>query len=243
MSLSTLGVNVDHVATVREARRISIPDPLDAAMLAEEAGCHGITVHLREDRRHIQDDDVRRLRQAVQTHLNLELAVDPNVIAIALDLKPDYVTFVPEKREEVTTEGGLDLASMSGFAKVIDSFKQAQIELSLFIDPSLAQVDMSCDLGADAIEIHTGAYAEAMSPKEQRDELQRIESIAAYAASKKLIVNAGHGLNVHNVAAIAAIPAVQELNIGHSIVARALMVGFKQAVQEMLQAMQGEVIL
>ena len=153
---STLGVNVDHVATVREARRITYPDPLDAALLSEKAGCHGITVHLREDRRHIQEHDVYRLRENISTHLNLELAVDAQVVAIALDVKPDYVTFVPEKREEVTTEGGLDLSSVQGFSSIIDSFKKLAIDVSLFIDPDFKQVDMSCDLGADAIEIHTG---------------------------------------------------------------------------------------
>lgn len=229
-----LGVNIDHVATLRQARGTTYPDPVNAALICEQAGAEGITLHLREDRRHIQDDDVRRMRPALKTRMNLELAVTDEMIAFAKEIKPQHVCFVPEKRQEVTTEGGLDVVGN------FDAVKAATQELaaigcdvSLFIDADFAQIDAAVACSAPAIEIHTGAYADAETPEAQQAELERIVKGAEYAASKGLVVNAGHGLNLDNVTPIAAIPQIHELNIGHSLIADAVFVGLAQAVQQM----------
>lgn len=229
-----LGVNIDHVATLRQARGTTYPDPVNAALICEQAGAEGITLHLREDRRHIQDDDVRRMRPALKTRMNLELAVTDEMIAFAKEIKPQHVCFVPEKRQEVTTEGGLDVVGN------FDAVKAATQELaaigcdvSLFIDADFAQIDAAVACGAPTIEIHTGAYADAETPEAQQAELERIIKGAEYAASKGLVVNAGHGLNLDNVTPIAAIPQIHELNIGHSLIADAVFVGLAQAVQQM----------
>ena len=229
-----LGVNIDHVATLRQARGTTYPDPVNAALICEQAGAEGITLHLREDRRHIQDDDVRRMRPALKTRMNLELAVTDEMIAFAKEIKPQHVCFVPEKRQEVTTEGGLDVVGN------FDAVKAATQELaaigsdvSLFIDADFAQIDAAVACGAPTIEIHTGAYADAETPEVQQAELERIVKGAEYAASKGLVVNAGHGLNLDNVTPIAAIPQIHELNIGHSLIADAVFFGLAQAVQQM----------
>ncbi len=229
-----LGVNIDHVATLRQARGTTYPDPVNAALICEQAGAEGITLHLREDRRHIQDDDVRRMRPALKTRMNLELAVTDEMIAFAKEIKPQHVCFVPEKRQEVTTEGGLDVVGN------FDAVKAATQELaaigcdvSLFIDADFAQIDAAVACGVPTIEIHTGAYADAETPEAQQAELERIVKGAEYAASKGLVVNAGHGLNLDNVTPIAAIPQIHELNIGHSLIADAVFVGLAQAVQQM----------
>lgn len=229
-----LGVNIDHVATLRQARGTTYPDPVNAALICEQAGAEGITLHLREDRRHIQDDDVRRMRPALKTRMNLELAVTDEMIAFAKEIKPQHVCFVPEKRQEVTTEGGLDVVGN------FDAVKAATQELaaigcdvSLFIDADFAQIDAAVACGAPTIEIHTGAYADAETPEAQQAELERIVKGAEYAASKGLVVNAGHGLNLDNVTPIAAIPQIHELNIGHSLIADAVFIGLAQAVQQM----------
>ncbi|WP_180181269.1 pyridoxine 5'-phosphate synthase [Acinetobacter sp. YH01021] len=229
-----LGVNIDHVATLRQARGTTYPDPVNAALICEQAGAEGITLHLREDRRHIQDDDVRRMRPALKTRMNLELAVTDEMITFAKEIKPQHVCFVPEKRQEVTTEGGLDVVGN------FDAVKAATQELaaigcdvSLFIDADFAQIDAAVACGAPTIEIHTGAYADAETPEAQQAELERIVKGAEYAASKGLVVNAGHGLNLDNVTPIAAIPQIHELNIGHSLIADAVFVGLAQAVQQM----------
>ncbi|WP_407595212.1 pyridoxine 5'-phosphate synthase [Acinetobacter lwoffii] len=229
-----LGVNIDHVATLRQARGTTYPDPVNAALICEQAGAEGITLHLREDRRHIQDDDVRRMRPALKTRMNLELAVTDEMIAFAKEIKPQHVCFVPEKRQEVTTEGGLDVVGN------FDAVKAATQELaaigcdvSLFIDADFAQIDAAVACGAPTIEIHTGAYADAETPEVQQAELERIVKGVEYAAAKGLVVNAGHGLNLDNVMPIAAIPQIHELNIGHSLIADAVFVGLAQAVQQM----------
>ena len=229
-----LGVNIDHVATLRQARGTTYPDPVNAALICEQAGAEGITLHLREDRRHIQDDDVRRMRPALKTRMNLELAVTDEMIAFAKEIKPQHVCFVPEKRQEVTTEGGLDVVGN------FDAVKAATQELaaigcdvSLFIDADFAQIDAAVACGAPTIEIRTGAYADAETPEVQQAELERIVKGVEYAAAKGLVVNAGHGLNLDNVMPIAAIPQIHELNIGHSLIADAVFVGLAQAVQQM----------
>ena len=229
-----LGVNIDHVATLRQARGTTYPDPVNAALICEQAGAEGITLHLREDRRHIQDDDVRRMRPVLKTRMNLELAITDEMIAFAKEIKPQHVCFVPEKRQEVTTEGGLDVVGN------FDAVKAATQELaaigcdvSLFIDADFAQIDAAVACGAPTIEIHTGAYADAETPEAQQAELERIIKGAEYAVSKGLVVNAGHGLNLDNVTPIAAIPQIHELNIGHSLIADAVYVGLAQAVQQM----------
>ena len=229
-----LGVNIDHVATLRQARGTTYPDPVNAALICEQAGAEGITLHLREDRRHIQDDDVRRMRPVLKTRMNLELAITDEMIAFAKEIKPQHVCFVPEKRQEVTTEGGLDVVGN------FDAVKAATQELaaigsdvSLFIDADFAQIDAAVACGAPTIEIHTGAYADAETPEVQQAELERIVKGAEYAASKGLVVNAGHGLNLDNVTPIAAIPQIHELNIGHSLIADAVFFGLAQAVQQM----------
>lgn len=233
-----LGVNIDHVATIRQARGTRYPDTVQAAALAEEAGADGITIHLREDRRHIQDRDVYLLKETLQTRMNFEMAVTEEMIAIAEDVKPAHCCLVPEKREELTTEGGLDVAGQEERVKeACDRLAAAGIEVSLFIDPEPAQIDATIRCGAPVIELHTGAYAEAESSAEQADELKRIREAATYAYQKGLIVNAGHGLHYHNVEQIAEIPEMNELNIGHGIIARALFVGLKEAVSEIKQQM------
>ncbi|MGK2906164.1 MAG: pyridoxine 5'-phosphate synthase [Desulfuromonadales bacterium] len=237
--MAKLGVNVDHVATVRQARGGTEPDPVTAAAMAELAGADGITVHLREDRRHIQDRDVMLLRRTVQTHLNLEMAATDEMIAIAMKIVPEYVTLVPEKRQELTTEGGLDVArykeKLSG---QIDLLHQAGITVSLFVDPDLAQLKACARVKADYVEIHTGAYCGAKG-KGQAAELTKIEE--AIRAGKKLGlgVNAGHGLNYQNIRPVLALSGIEEYNIGHSIIARAILVGLDRAVREMAQLVHG----
>ena len=229
-----LGVNIDHVATLRQARGTTYPDPVNAALICEQAGAEGITLHLREDRRHIQDDDVRRMRPALKTRMNLELAVTDEMIAFAKEIKPQHVCFVPEKRQEVTTEGGLDVVGNFDAVKAATQELEAiGCDVSLFIDADFAQIDAAVACGAPTIEIHTGAYADAETPEAQQAELERIIKGAEYAASKGLVVNAGHGLNLDNVTPIAAIPQIHELNIGHSLIADAVFVGLAQAVQQM----------
>ncbi len=233
-----LGVNIDHVATIRQARGTRYPDTVQAAALAEEAGADGITIHLREDRRHIQDRDVYILAETLQTRMNLEMAVTEEMLSIAEKVKPAHCCLVPEKREELTTEGGLDILGQEPRMKeACERLASAGIEVSLFIDPDPAQIDATIRCGAPVIELHTGAYAEAETAKEQADELKRIQEAASYAYQKGLIVNAGHGLHYHNVEQIAEIPELNELNIGHGIVARALFVGLKDAISEMKQIM------
>ncbi len=233
-----LGVNIDHIATVRQARGTRYPDTVQAAALAEEAGADGITIHLREDRRHIQDRDVYLLKETLQTRMNFEMAVTEEMIATAQDVKPAHCCLVPEKREELTTEGGLDIVGQEARIKdACDRLASAGIEVSLFIDPEPSQIDATVRCGAPVIELHTGAYADAENAEEQTAELKRIREAAAYAYKKGLIVNAGHGLNYHNVEQIAEIPELNELNIGHGIIARALFVGLKEAVSEMKQQM------
>ena len=235
-----LGVNVDHVATLRQVRGTSYPDPVYAAMLAEEAGADGITIHPREDRRHIQDRDVRVLKETLQTRMNLEMAVTDAMLRFALEVQPEHCCLVPEKREELTTEGGLDVVTNESRVKAVcQSLGERGIEASLFIDADEPQIEAAVRCGAPAIELHTGAYADAVSPSEQAVELARVARGVEYARSLGLIVNAGHGLHYHNTHAIAAISGINELNIGHSIVARALMVGFSQAVKDMRTLIDG----
>lgn len=232
-----LGVNIDHVATVREARKTIEPDPVWAAALAELGGADGITLHLREDRRHIQERDLRVLRQTVQVRMNLEIAVDEAVMAIALDVRPEQVTLVPEKREEVTTEGGLDvLGNRARVTECVQQLREAGIETSLFIDPDLAQIEASVETGVGAVELHTGRYADAQSPDAADQEFDTLLEAGQYAQQKSLLLHMGHGLTYRNVRRIAEINGVGELNIGHSIVARAVMVGMEKAVREMKQA-------
>ena len=234
-----LGVNIDHVATLRQARGTTYPDPVQAALICEEAGAEGITLHLREDRRHIQDDDVRRMRPVLKTRMNLELAVTAEMVAFAKEIKPQHVCFVPEKREEVTTEGGLDVVGHFEDVKAATAELTAVgCDVSLFIDADFAQIDAAVACGAPTIEIHTGAYADADTPEAQAKELERIVKGAEYAAAKGLVVNAGHGLNLSNVAPIAQIPQIYELNIGHSIVAESVFVGMIQAVKDMKAAIK-----
>ncbi len=233
--MAKLAVNVDHVATLRQARGITIPDPVEAAVLCEHAGADGIVVHLREDRRHIQDRDVRLLRELLKTKLNLEMAATPEIIAIAKEVRPDVATLVPEKREELTTEGGLDVKSnLPLYAKAINELRDAGIRVSCFVDPDIAQIKASIEAGADIVEIHTGAYAEARGEESAGIELEKIAKVAGFAAKGGLGVSAGHGLNYWNTRAIADIPEIEELSIGHALIARAVMVGLNQAVQEMI---------
>ncbi|MFB6331584.1 pyridoxine 5'-phosphate synthase [Acinetobacter variabilis] len=229
-----LGVNIDHVATLRQARGTTYPDPVNAALICEQAGAEGITLHLREDRRHIQDEDVRRMRPVLTTHMNLEMAVTDEMVTIAKEIQPQHVCFVPEKRQEVTTEGGLDvIGHFEDLKKATQELTAIGCDVSLFIDADFAQIDAAVACGAPTIELHTGAYADAATPEAQQVELERIIKGAEYAASKGLVVNAGHGLNLDNVTPIAAIPQIHELNIGHSIIADAVFVGLAQAVQQM----------
>jgi len=232
--LAKLGVNIDHVATVRQARGGAEPDPVHAAVLAELAGADGITVHLREDRRHIQDRDLRLLRQTVKTSLNLEMAASDEIISIALDVGPEMATLVPEKREELTTEGGLDvIVNRERVHDAVRRLKDGGIFVSLFIDPSLDQVKEASKVGADAVEIHTGSYADAMTYRATQTEYEKIFESCRLAHKLGMVVNAGHGLNYRNVRQIAVIKEIYELNIGHSIVSRAVLVGLERAVREM----------
>ncbi|RJE76404.1 pyridoxine 5'-phosphate synthase [Pseudoalteromonas sp. MSK9-3] len=233
-----LGVNVDHIATLRQARGTSYPDPAHAAAVAEHAGADGITIHLREDRRHIQDRDVYVLAKTIQTRMNLEIAVTDEMIDIALDVKPAYVCLVPEKREELTTEGGLDvLGNLQKITDATTKLTQAGIKVSLFIDADKAQIDAAKQTGAPYIEIHTGAYADAETEDEQLAELARIREGVQYAAAQGIIVNAGHGLHYHNVKPIAQMPEIYELNIGHAIIARAAIDGLEKAIRDMKRLM------
>lgn len=239
MSPIYLGVNIDHIATVRNARGTQYPDPVHAAEIAERAGADGITVHLREDRRHIKDRDVRILSETLQTRMNLEMAVTDEMIGIALQTKPEYVCLVPEKREELTTEGGLDVAGQLDKVKAAtEKLSAAGIKVSLFIDASREQIDAAKACGAPYIELHTGQYADAENDTEQQAELKRIAAGASYAHRLGIKVNAGHGLTYHNVAPIAALPEIHELNIGHSIIGRALFDGLEKAVADMKAIMQ-----
>lgn len=232
--MARLSVNIDHIATIRQARRGNEPDPVAAALIAELAGAEGIIGHLREDRRHIQDRDLRLLREIVQTKLNMEMAATDEMQRIALQIKPDITTLVPEKREELTTEGGLEVASRVEFLKTyIGRLRQEGISVSLFIDPADDQIAGAKKAGADWIEIHTGAYANAGTEKDREQEYVKILEAAKLAASLGMRVGAGHGLNYVNVRGIARIPEIEELNIGHSIISRASLVGMERAVREM----------
>ncbi len=229
-----LGVNIDHIATLRNARGTKYPDPVHAADVAERAGADGITIHLREDRRHITDRDVRVLRETLQTRMNLEMAVTDEMVGIALEVKPEFVCLVPEKREELTTEGGLDVVGQFDRVKAAtEKLTAAGIEVSLFIDPDREQIDAAVACGAPYIELHTGHYAEATTESAQQDELKKVSAAATYAHDKGLKVNAGHGLTYHNIKPIAALPELIELNIGHSIIGRATFDGLAKAVADM----------
>ncbi|MGN1282086.1 MAG: pyridoxine 5'-phosphate synthase [Succinivibrio sp.] len=233
-----LGVNIDHVATVRNARGTDYPDPVTAAAIAELAGADSITTHLREDRRHITDRDVRIIRETVKTSLNLEMAVTDEILSIAVALAPQKACLVPERREEITTEGGLDvLGNMSRIENAVSRLSAVGTVSSLFIDPVKEQIDAAVKVGAPFVEFHTGRYANAANEKEQEEELRILTQMAAYAHEAGLGVNSGHGLNYNNVAAVAAIPEMNELNIGHSIIARAVFTGLTEAVKTMKEIM------
>lgn len=232
-----LGVNVDHVATVRQARGVAYPDPVEAALAAERGGAGGVTVHLREDRRHIQDHDVLRLMDVVSTKVNLEMAATDRMVALACKVRPADVCLVPEKREELTTEGGLAVAGREGpLADVVAALRDAGIVVSLFIEPDEREVAAAAAVGATVVELHTGSYANATSPEDVRREIERLRAAAHEAAACGLQVNGGHGLTLANVGEVAAIAQMVELNIGHSIVARSIFVGMEQATREMLEA-------
>ncbi|MCH1918420.1 pyridoxine 5'-phosphate synthase [Shewanella sp. A3A] len=238
MSRILLGVNIDHIATLRQARGTNYPDPVHAAAVAEHAGAEGITLHLREDRRHITDRDVYVLAKTIKTRMNLEMAVTEEMLNIACEVKPTYCCLVPEKRAELTTEGGLDVAGQ--LDKMTDAVKRlaaAGIKVSLFIDADKSQIDAAVKVGAPVIEIHTGHYADATNDEDAAKELQRIAAMASYAHQQGLVVNAGHGLHYHNVKPIAAIPELHELNIGHAIIGRAAIDGLAKAVADMKQLM------
>ncbi|WP_330147315.1 pyridoxine 5'-phosphate synthase [Shewanella oncorhynchi] len=245
MSRILLGVNIDHIATLRQARGTSYPDPVHAAAVAEHAGADGITIHLREDRRHIIDRDVYLLAKTLKTRMNFECAVTEEMLNIACEIKPTYVCLVPEKRREVTTEGGLDVAGqLDKITAAVTRLAAEGIQVSLFIDADKTQIDAAVASGAPLIEIHTGCYADAKTEAEEATELARIREMAKYAHGKGLVVNAGHGLHYHNVKPIAAIPELYELNIGHAIVARAAIDGLATAVKDMkvlmLEGRRGE---
>lgn len=240
-NLPLLGVNIDHVATLRNARGVAYPCPIQAALICEQAGADGITLHLREDRRHIKDADVYAMKEQLATRMNLEMAVTDEMLTIALDVKPTWVCLVPEKRQEVTTEGGLDVANLDNLPDFVKKLQAADILVSLFIDPDAHQIDAAIACGADAIELHTGAYAEAGLSGDIElvsDELNRIQQAVQYAKeqSDALLINAGHGLTRENVADIAGIDGIHELNIGHSLIADAVFMGLDQAVKEMKAA-------
>ncbi|MEO5347497.1 MAG: pyridoxine 5'-phosphate synthase [Magnetococcus sp. YQC-9] len=233
-----LGVNVDHIATVRQARGSRYPDPVEAALVAERAGADGITVHLREDRRHIQERDVQLLLEMVQTKVNLEMAASNEMVALACRLRPADCCLVPEKRAELTTEGGLDiLANKEAVRRATESLSQAGIRVSLFIDPDPEQIRAAVAVGAPMVELHTGAYAESHDPSQREEALNRLRLAVEVARARGLTVNAGHGLHYHNVQPVAAIPGLTELNIGHAIIARALFEGMERAVREMKRLM------
>jgi pyridoxine 5-phosphate synthase len=233
-----LGVNIDHVATLRQARKTYEPDPVAAAALAELGGADGITIHLREDRRHVQDRDLRLLRQTVAVKLNLELSVAEEIVAIACQVKPDQATIVPERREEVTTEGGLDIVTHREATKrAVERLKAAGIAVSLFLDPDSRQIELAKQLGADAVELHTGQYALARGSSQQ-EQLVSLTNAGKLICDLGLGLHAGHGLNYHNVIPVARIPNMHELNIGHAIVSRAVLVGLERAVREMKQLIQ-----
>ncbi len=235
-----LGVNVDHVATLRQARGTRYPDPIDAALLAERSGADSITIHLREDRRHIQDRDVRMLAEIMQTHMNLEMAATGPMLDLACDTRPTDCCLVPEKREELTTEGGLDVVGQSSsLREACARLAEHEIRVSLFVDPEPEQLDAAAQIGAPVVELHTGAYADAVTRLGQQHELDRIRHAAEHALHLGLVVHAGHGLHYHNVAAVAAIEPIVELNIGHSIIARAVIDGLAVAVSQMKQLMVG----
>jgi len=232
--MSKLGVNVDHVATLRQARRVLFPDPIEAARICEDAGCDSIVCHLREDRRHINDNDLVSLKKRVRTRLNLELSIAPDIVAIACKVKPDQATLVPERREEITTEGGLELSSKKKeLERVIKQLVKENIQVSLFIDPEEDIIKMSKDLGAGIIELHTGAYSNAKTSEEINRQLGILKSSVRFGKNLGLIVSAGHGLNYQNVSSLAKIDGIEELNIGHSIIAHAIFVGLERAVKEM----------
>lgn len=234
-----LGVNIDHVATLREARKLFYPDPIEAARICERAGCDSIVCHLREDRRHIKDDDVRRLRKAVTTRLNLEMSINKEIVGIACRIRPDQATLVPEKRKELTTEGGLDVVKYKkDISRVIRALAGSGIETSLFIDPARSQIEASRDAGARIVELHTGEYADAKNSSLREKKFECIKKAVEYAASLGLEVNAGHGLNYDNTKRIAGIKGINELNIGHSIVARAVLAGMYVAVKDMLELLR-----
>ncbi len=245
MNVPRLGINIDHIATLRNARGTDYPCPVEGVKICEQAGADGITLHLREDRRHIKDADVYAIKKAIKTRMNLEMAVTDEMLAIALDVKPDWVCLVPEKRTELTTEGGLDIASLAemlNLQQFIRQLQRAHIKVSLFIDPDFIQINKAIELQADAIELHTGAYAQASLANNQEAleyELKRIKQAAAYAKKySNMLVNAGHGLTKHNVSAIADIVGIYELNIGHAIIADAVFVGLAQAVKGMKDILQ-----
>lgn len=239
--MSGLMVNVDHVATIRQARGISEPDPVTAAALAEFAGCDGIIVHLREDRRHIQDRDLELLRKTVKTKLNLEMASVSEMVKIAQKIRPDMATLVPEKRKELTTEGGLNvLVNRRSIKKTVRELQKAGIVVSLFVDPDPEQIQVSKEeIGTDCVEIHTGAFSEAKTLGEEEVELQKIMDAVEIACQLGLRINAGHGLDYHNIKKLVAVQAIEEFSIGHSIIARAVMVGMEEAVKEMVRLIKG----
>ena len=233
--MAKLSVNIDHVATIREARKIDYPDPVAAAVLSELAGCDGIIVHLREDRRHINDRDVRILKETVKTKLNLEMAAADEIVKIACEVKPYMATLVPEKREELTTEGGLEVrGNKAVIEKVVDRLHKSGIKASLFIDPDNNQVKASQDVGADYIEIHTGTFCNALNEEEEDKELAKIREAIETASQLNLRINAGHGLDYRNIKKIVSIKGIEEFSIGHSIIARAVLVGLERAVREMI---------
>lgn len=235
-----LGVNIDHVATLRQARRELDPDPVAAARICEQAGANSIVAHLREDRRHINDQDIKRLRKTVQTRFNLEMSINKEIVAITRSIRPDQATFVPERRCEITTEGGLDVVRhFRRIQRASDLLQDAGIEVSLFIDPVKRQVDGAKALEVGMIEFHTGRYDRARGMAHIRRELDKLQEMIRYSRSLGLVVNAGHGLKYHNVKAVARLPGIEELNIGHAIIARAVFVGLEKAVREMVKIVNG----
>jgi pyridoxine 5-phosphate synthase len=235
-----LGVNIDHIATLRQARGTRYPDPIEAALVAERGGADGITLHLREDRRHIQERDVRLLKQTLTTPMNLEMAAADEVLAIAVDVAPEHCCLVPERRAELTTEGGLDVkGQLRHIGDACARLAEAGVTVSLFIDPDIKQVDAACELQVPVVEIHTGRYADAATAAEREREFARVHQAIEHAHVRGLTVNAGHGLHYHNVVPIAALPAVHELNIGHSIIARAAIAGMEAAVRDMKALLAG----
>ena len=235
-----LGINIDHVATLRQARGGEDPDPVSAAVICEKAGADSIVCHLREDRRHIIDSDLPRLKRIVKTRLNLEMSINPKIVEIALKVRPDQITLVPERRQEITTEGGLDVvAHFKRIQEIVEIFQKKNITVNLFIAPNKVQIEKAKETGALMIELHTGLYSLAKSKKNLNAELSKIKTMIQFARRLGLIVNAGHGLNYTNTQAIAAISDIEELNIGHAVISRAVFVGLKNAVKEMLKIVRG----